>query len=130
MAGSSQAAKGAAAQVQNMSTKEKHMQNRTIAAIGIIAAILMTVSAADLAFARGGGFGNSSGSGRNTGAGMSQGGSMNQWQYQQEYRYRHRQDNGVAAMQQGSEQAAGDQTRLRARKQLRNPATHPVVTEE
>lgn len=110
------------------------MQNRTIAAIGIIAAILMTVSAADLAFARGGGkgggFGNNSGSGRNTGAGMSQGGSMNQWQYQQEYRYRHRQDNGVAAMQQGSEQAAGDQTRLRARKQLRDPATHPVVTEE
>jgi hypothetical protein len=111
------------------------MQNRTIVAISMIAAILMTVSAAELAFARGGGGkggGNciGSGPGRNAGAGMSQGGKMQQQQDQQEYRYRHRQDNGVTALQTGSGQATGNQARLRERKQLRDPATHPVAPTE
>ncbi len=61
------------------------MKSRTITIIGIIAAILMTVSGAELAFAKGGGGGGGGGGScvRNgsvtyAGTGMSQMGDINQ----------------------------------------------------
>ena len=111
------------------------MKNRTITTIGIIAAILMTVSGAELAFARGGG-GKGGGScngkdpGTNSGAGMSQAGNAHQYKYKQQNQYQYRQDNGSPDALSGKGQMLGDQVQLRTRKQLRDPDTHVVETSE
>jgi len=111
------------------------MKNRTITTIGIIAAILMTVSGADLAFARGGGGKgggscNGKGPGANSGTGMSQAGQTHQYKYKQQNQYQYRKDNGTADAQTGNGQMLGDQTQLRTRKQIRDPETHVVESPE
>lgn len=111
------------------------MKNRTIMTIGIITAILMTVSGAELAFARGGaskGGGSCLGKGpsANSGAGMSQAGNAHQYQYKQQNQYQYRKFNGMPDTQSGNGQMSGEQTQLRVRKQLRDPDTHVVESSE
>jgi hypothetical protein len=111
------------------------MKSRTIMTIGIIAAILMTVSGADIASARGGGgkgggFSNGKGPGANSGAGMSQIGNTYQYQYKQQNQYQYRKGNGTFGAQSGNRQMLGEQSQLRVRKQLRDPDSHVVETTE
>jgi len=107
------------------------MKNRKIVTIGIIAAFLMTVLGAELAFARGGG---GKGGGFNTASGpslrMSQTGNTHQYQYRKQNQYQYRQDNGTFTGQSRQQQMQGDQNQLRSRKQLRDPATHMLETSE
>ena len=111
------------------------MKNRTIMTVGIIAAILMTVSGAELAFARGGG-GKAGGAclgkgpGANAGAGMSQAGNTHQYRYKHQNQYQSGKNYETPGDQPGRGQMLGDQTQLRARKQLRDPDTHTVEATE
>lgn len=105
------------------------MKSRMITTIGIVTAILMTVSGADLAFARGGGGGGSSKgncTGVNAGTGMSQGGNTHQYQYKQQNQFQYRQNKGASNAQPGNETIQGDPVQLRTRTQLRDPATHEI----
>ena len=117
------------------SFEENQMKNRTITTIGIITAILMTVSGAELAFARGGGGEgggscNGKGPGAKSGAGMSQAGNAHQYKNKQQNQYQYRKDNGTPDVQSGKGQMIGDQTQLKTRKQLRDPDTHVVESPE
>ena len=111
------------------------MKKRTISTIAIIAAILMTVSGTELAFARGGG-GKGGGScdgkgpGYNSSAGMSQAGNMHQYQYRQQNQYQYRQNNGTPGAQSGNRQMLGEQAQSRVHKQVRDPETHLTETAE
>ena len=105
------------------------MKHRTITTIGIIAAILMTVSGAELAFAKGGGGKgggscNGKGPGANSGVGMSQAGNTHQYKYKQQNLYQYRENKGTPDAQPGKGQMSGEQSQLRTRKQLRDPDTH------
>jgi hypothetical protein len=104
------------------------MKNRTITTIGIIAAILMTVSGAEIAFARGGGGGGGAHNGK--GAGMSQMGHANQYQYKHQNRYQYRQENGTFTERSGNGKMQGDQTQTRSRTQLRDPSRHQIEASE
>ena len=78
------------------------MKKRTISTIGMMAAILMTVSGAELAFARGGGGkGGGSCNGTNYGKVMSPAGETNQHKYKQQNQYQYNQDNGAFDAQSG-----------------------------
>ncbi len=104
------------------------MKSRTITIIGIIAAILTTVSGVELAFARGGGGGggscNRNGSVTNAGSGMSQMGNTNQYQYNHQKKYQYRQDNGTFTGSLKNGKMQGDQAQSGNRTQLRDPSTH------
>ena len=115
------------------------MKRRTLTTIGIMAAILMTVSGAETAFAKGGGgrgSGNGKGSGVNAGSGLSQKGNAPQHQYKQQnqYQYQHQykqqnqhqylQDQGASGAQPGNAAVQGDQVQSRNRTKLRDPSTH------
>jgi hypothetical protein len=105
------------------------MKSRTITTIGIITAILMTVSGAELAFARGGGgkgggFCNGKGPGAQAGAGMAQTGNTYQYRHKQQQQNQYRGDNGTPEIQSGNGQTPGEQSQLRVRKQLRDPDSH------
>ena len=104
------------------------MKNRTITTIGIIAAILMTVSGAEIAFARGGGGGGGAHNGK--GAGMSQMEHANQYQYKHQNRYQYRQENGTFTERSGNGKMQGDQTQTRSRTQLRDPSRHQIEASE
>lgn len=105
------------------------MKRRMITTIGIVSAILMTVSGAELSFARGkGGSSNGKGSGVNVGAPMSQMGETHQYQNKQQNQYRYRQENGASDTQSVNGQKQGDQLQLKSREQLRDPATHVIET--
>jgi hypothetical protein len=107
------------------------MKRRTITTIGIVSAILMTVSGAELAFARGGGGScNGKGSGANAGASMSQKGETHQYQNKQQNQYRYRQENGVSDARSVNGQKQGDQLQSKSREQLRDPATHVIEIPE
>jgi hypothetical protein len=107
------------------------MKSRTITTIGIVSAILMTVSGAELSFARGGGgSSHGKGSGANAGANMSQKGVTHQYQYKQQNQYQYRQENGATDAGSVNRQKQGDQLQLKSREQLRDPATHVVETPE
>ena len=111
--------------------KESQMTSRTITTIGIIAAILMTISGADFAFARGGGGkGSGKGPGANSGAGMSQVRNTYQYKYNKQNQYQYRKDNGTPDAQFGNRQMLGDQSQQRIQKQLRDPDSHVVETME
>ena len=117
------------------------MKSRTITTIGIITAILMTVSGAELAFARGGGGGggggvksggsrNGAGSGANAGAGMSQMGNTNQYQYKEQNQYQYRQDKGTSTVGSENGKRQGNQAQSGNRTQLRDPSTHEIEISE
>jgi hypothetical protein len=104
------------------------MKSRTITTIGIIAAILMTVSGTETAFARGGGGGGGSHNGK--GARMSQMGHTNQYQYKHQNQYQYRQENGTFTERSGNDKRQGDQTQTRSRTQLRDPSRHQIEASE
>lgn len=113
------------------------MKSRTITTIGIVTAILMTVSGAELAFARGGGGGvksggsrNGAGSGANAGAGMSQMGNTNQYQYKEQNQYQYRQDKGTSTVGSENGKRQGNQAQSGNRTQLRDPSTHEIEISE
>jgi len=111
------------------------MNRRTITTIGIVATILMTVSGAEIAFAKGGGSKgggscNGKGPGANSGAAMSPAGNAHQFKYQQQNQHQYRQENGTFDAQSGNRQKTGEQSQLRARKQLRDPDTHVVESSD
>lgn len=108
------------------------MKSRTITTIGIIAAIFMIVSGAELAFAKGGAGhgGYRGGQAAGNGAGMSQRGNTHQYQYKQQNQYQHRQEKGTFTHQPGDKTMQGDQSRSRVRTQLRDPSRHENVISE
>lgn len=110
------------------------MKSRTITTIGILAAILMTVSGAEIAFARGGGGGggshNGKGPGTHAGAGMSQMGHTNQYQYKHQNQHQYRQENGTFTERSGNGKRQGDQIQTRSRTQLRDPSRHQIEASE
>ena len=115
------------------------MKSRTITTIGIITAILMAVSGAELAFARGSGGGgggggksggscNGAGSEANAGAGMSQKGNTNQYKQQNQYQYR--QDKGASTVGSENGKKQGNQAQSGNRTQLRDPSSHEIEMSE
>jgi len=111
------------------------MKQQTITTIGIIAAILVTFSGAELAFAKGGGGKgagscNGKGPGYNSGAAMSQSGNIHQYKYKQQNQYQYRKNNGAPAAQSGNRQMLGEQTRSRVRTQLKDPDSHLLESAE
>ena len=109
------------------------MNSRTITKIGIIAAILITVSGAELAFARGGGGSyNGYGTGTNAGIGTTQIGDTNPYQYQyghqNQHQYRHNKD--ASAIRSGNGKLQGDQTLTRSRTQLRGHSSREIEKSE
>ena len=92
------------------------MKRSTMFAFGIIAAVLTTVVAADLALARGGGNG--------AGQRMSQTGSASQYQYKHQNRFQYRVNEGSEQTPAKNRAMRSGQYLNRDHVQLRDPATH------
>ena len=92
------------------------MKRSTMFAFGIIAAVLTTVVAADLALARGGGNG--------AGQHISRTGSASQYQYKHHNRFQYRVNDGSEQTPTQNRAMRSGQYPNRNHVQLRDPATH------
>jgi hypothetical protein len=117
------------------SFKENPIKNRTMATIAILAAIMMTVSVANVDFARGDrGRGGRVCSGQSSvpgsGAALSQMQKTPTAQSGQHKTHPYRQSNGNPAARSEKGQKNTQQVQLRTRTQLRAPATHASAPSE
>ena len=93
------------------------MKRSTIFTLGMIAAVLTTIVAADLALARGGG-------GNGAGQRMSQTGRASQYQSKHQNRFQYRVNDGSEQTPAKNSAMRSGQYQNRDRVQLRDPANH------
>jgi len=110
------------------------MKKRTRTAVAILAAILMTVSGANVAFARGGAGKGGACSGQGPGSGFR--GALSQVQkaptsqHRQHKTHQYREHNGDPAARSDNDRGPADPVPLRTRMQLRDPASHASAPSE